>query len=137
MIQFEVRHWNTNREDGVKVGNIFYGRDGYMTIKGYNEYETFLSVGRGKYEPGPARSEGGNHLANFINAVRAHDKSLLNGPVETAHLSSGLAHLGNISYRLERQLEFDPSQERFKNDDEANAMLKRNYRAPFVVPDRI
>ncbi|TFG98849.1 MAG: gfo/Idh/MocA family oxidoreductase, partial [Calditrichales bacterium] len=30
MIQFEVRHWNTNYEDGVKVGNIFYGDKGYM-----------------------------------------------------------------------------------------------------------
>jgi predicted dehydrogenase len=137
MIQFEVRHWNTNSEDGVKVGNIFYGRKGYMLIKGYSTYETYLNVGDGKYEPGPTRSEGGDHFANFINAVRAHDKSLLNGPVETAHLSSALAHLGNISYRLGRTLEFDPTSERFVNDDEADVMLKRKYRAPFVVPEQI
>lgn len=137
MIQFEVRHWNTNTEAGVKVGNIFYGRDGYMVVKGYSSYETFLSVGKQKYEPGPARSEGGDHFANFIKAVRAHDKSILTGPVETAHLSSALAHLGNISYRLGRQLAFDPSKERFINDAEADKMLTRNYRAPYVVPEKI
>ena len=137
MLQFEVRHWNTNYEDGVKVGNIFYGKDGYMLIKGYSKYETYLSVGREKYEPGPSGDQGGDHYANFIDAVRAHDKSILNGPVETAHLSSALAHLGNISYRLGRQLDFNPSQERFVNDDEANAMLKRKYRKPYVVPNRV
>jgi predicted dehydrogenase len=137
MIQFEVRHWNTNYEDGVKVGNIFYGDKGYMLIKGYDTYETYLSVGREKYEPGPTRSEGGDHFKNFIDAVRAHDKSKLNGPVETAHLSSGLAHLGNISHRLERQLTFNPKAERFVGDEEANKMLTRNYRSPYVVPDKI
>ncbi len=85
IIQFEVRHWNTNNEDGVKTGNIFYGSEGYMLIKGYNKYETFLSVGREKYQPGPSGDLEGNHFANFIDAVRAHDKSKLNGPVETAH----------------------------------------------------
>jgi len=57
--------------------------------------------------------------------------------VETAHLASSLAHLGNISYRLERQLQFDPATERFVGEDEANKMLTRNYRAPYVVPEKV
>lgn len=137
IIQFEVRHWCTNNEDGVKVGNIFYGDKGYMKIYGYDRYETFISVGREKYEPGPSGKEGGDHYANFIEAVRKHDKSILHGPVETAHLSSGLAHLGNISYRLGRQLTFDPDTERFPDDDEANEMLTRKYRKPYVVPENV
>jgi len=137
IIEFEVRHWNTNYEDGVKVGNIFYGDKGYMLIKGYDSYETFLNVGSEKYEPGPSRKAGGDHFKNFIEAVRTRDKSLLNAPVETAHLSSALAHLGNISYRLERQLTFNPAAELFIGDDEANSMLTRNYRSPYVVPDKV
>ncbi len=131
MIEFEVRPWCTNTEDGTTVGNIFYGSEGYMVIKGYNKYEVFF--GR-KREPGPKGDQGGDHYKNFIDAVRAHDKSILNGPVETAHLSSALAHIGNISYRLGRQLTFDPGSERFVDDEEANKMLARNYRDPFVVP---
>src|SRR6185312_7731465 len=35
MIEFEVRPWMTNREDDVDVGNIFYGKEGYMIVKWY------------------------------------------------------------------------------------------------------
>ncbi len=131
IIEFEVRPWHTNAEDGATVGNIFYGSEGYMVIKNYTRYETYL--GR-KKEPGPSGDKGGDHFANFIEAVRSGDRSKLNAPVETAHLSSALAHLGNIAYRLNRVLEFDPATERFKNDAEANRMLTRQYREPYVVP---
>ncbi len=69
--------------------------------------------------------------------MRSRKTSDQNGPVETAHLSSPLAHLGNISHRLERQLGFDPVQERFVGDEQANGMLRRKYRAPFVVPEKV
>src|SRR6185437_13998092 len=42
MIEFEVRPWMTNREDDVDVGNIFYGKEGYMIVKWYDYYATFL-----------------------------------------------------------------------------------------------
>ena len=132
MIQFEVRPWMTNKEDGVEIGNFFYGDKGYMVVNGYSEYKTYLGKER---TPGPAGKAGGDHYKNFVDAVRARDKSLLNGPVETAHLASGLAHLGNISYRLGRTLNFDPAREQFTNDDQANLMLGRPYRAPYVVPE--
>lgn len=134
IIQFEVRPWFTNTEGGVGVGNIFYGSEGFMAINGYSSYEVFLGE---KREPGPKGNAGGDHYANFLKAVESRKTSDQNGPVETAHLASSLAHLGNISYRLGRQLEFDPGAERFVGDEEANGMLSRNYRAPFVVPEKV
>ncbi len=134
IIEFEVRPWYTNLEDGAGVGNLFYGSEGYMVIEGYEKFQTFLGKNR---EPGPAGDQGGDHYQNFIDAVRARDTSIQNGPVETAHLASALAHLGNIAFRLDRVLEFDPASERFVDDDEANKMLTRNYREPFVVPKRV
>ena len=134
LIQFEVRPWCTNLEDGVGVGNIFYGSEGYMVINGYRNYQTFLGQRR---VPGPSGEGEGDHYANFIEAVRKHDASILNGPVETSHLSAGLAHLGNIAFRLGRTLKFDPAAERFPGDEEANTFLKRDYREPFVVPERV
>lgn len=137
IIQFEVRNWCTNLEDGAGVGNIFYGDKGYMVIKGYDSYETYLGE---KREKGPSRSEGGEltrHFQNWVDAMRARDMSIQNGPVQTGHLSSALAHLGNISFRLGKQLQFDPVAERFIGDseNEANAMLSRDYRAPYVLPE--
>jgi len=85
------------------------------------------------------RGAGGTdgHFTNFIEAVRKHDKSILNGPVETAHLSSGLAHLGNIAYRLDRVLTFNPDSETFVDDAEADKMLTRDYREDYVVPNKV
>ena len=137
IIQFEVRHWYTNREDGTDVGNIFYGDKGYMVVKGYNSYETFMGDNR---EKGPTNSDRGEldmHFTNWFDAIRARDKSIQNGPVETGHLSSALAHLGNISYRLGRQLNFDPVAERFISDEDANRMLTREYRAPYILPEEV
>ena len=148
IIQFEVRPWCTNSEEGATVGNIFYGEKGILVVDGYDKYITYLGQNREpgksgddgmKAESGMDRGNGGTdgHFANFIDAVRKRDKTILNGPVETAHLSSGLAHLGNIAYRLERVLTFNPSSETFVNDPEADKMLKRNYRGEFVVPENV
>ena len=54
------------------------------------------------------------------------------------HLSqdNGLP-LDGLSYRLGRKLTVDADAEAFVNDPEANALLTRPYRKPFVVPDKI
>lgn len=133
-IEFEVRPWITNAENGAEVGNIFYGSDGYLVVYNYDRYESFL--GR-KKEPGPKNRAGGDHFLNFIQAVRAHDKKILNAPVETAHLSSALAHLGNIAYRTGRTITFDPATETIIGDTEASKLLTRPPRKPYVVPDKV
>jgi predicted dehydrogenase len=69
IIEFEVRPWITNQENGVGVGNIFYGTDGYLVVYNYDRYESF--IGKSK-KPGPSRREGGDHYLNFIEAVRVH-----------------------------------------------------------------
>ncbi len=148
IIQFEVRPWCTNTEEGVTVGNIFYGEKGILVVDGYDKYKTYMGQDRtpgqsgddgGEAASGMERGAGGTtgHFANFIEAVRKHDKSILNGPVETAHLASGLAHLGNIAYRTGRVLEFDPKAENFVNDPEADKYLTRDYREGFEVPENV
>jgi predicted dehydrogenase len=135
MIEFEVRPWTTNSEGGVTVGNIFYGSKGYMIVNGYNSYEVFFGDSK-KAKAGPKGKDSDpltSHFKNFIDAVRSRKPEQLHGPVETAHTSSALAHLGNIAFRLGRRLTFDPKTEKFVNDAEADKMLTREYREPFVV----
>lgn len=137
ILELEVRPWATNEEAGVSVGNIFYGSEGYLVVDGYNSYRTYLGQ---KREPGPQGKSGDplqRHFVNFVDAVRTRDASILNGPVQTAHTSSALAHLGNIAYRLGRKLQFHPSSERFASDPEADTFLTRPYREPFVVPESV
>ncbi len=140
MLVFEVRHWITNNEleshrpgDNI-VGNLFLGSEGIMIIPSYSSYKTFLGKNR---KPGKSGSEGGNHFANFIDAVRNRDQSILNADVEEGHYSSALCHLANAAYRVERTLHIDRNTERAIDDDEANELLTRNYREPFVVPSEV
>ncbi len=140
---FEVRHWITNHEAGIDedrkndpntVGNIFYGSKGYLAVEWYESYKTWLGKDQ---TPGPSKKEPGNNWANFIEALRARDGSKLNAPIEEGALSANLVHMANISYRLGRSLSFDSEKFEFTGDAEANAMMKRQYRKPFVVPDEV
>jgi predicted dehydrogenase len=144
MLVFEVRHWISNHEAGIgeggkrkdsnTVGNTFYGSKGYLAIDGYGQYKTWL--GRDQ-EPGPSKTEDGNNWANFIEAVRSRKQSDLNAPIEEGYMSTVLVHLANISYRLGRTLEFDAQNLSCKGDPEATRMFTRQYRAPFVVPEKV
>ena len=130
------------------MGNIFYGDKGILVVEGYSKYKTFLGKERtpgksgddGQMEAsGMNRGNGGTdgHFKNFIEAVRSHDARILNAPIETGHLSSGLAHLGNIAYRTGRVLTFNAETEKFVNDIEADKMLTRKYRSGFEVPQKV
>ena len=83
-----------------------------------------------------AAAEGG-HFANFIRALRAGDPKLLTCPIEVGYMSSALPLLANISYRLDRSLVFDPARERFVRDRQADRLLTRDYRKPYVVPKSV
>jgi predicted dehydrogenase len=130
ILNFEVRHWDTNDEAGVQIGNIFYGSEGYLTMDTYSRYTIHPKNGESK-----TVDIGGDHFANFIEAVRAHDRSILNAEIEEGHKSSVLGHLANIAYRTGSRLAFDPERERFLGGEaDANALLSRVYRKPYVVP---
>ena len=134
LLQFEVRGLITNDEAKVKIGDIFYGTEGILAITSYTEWQTYMGP---KLEPGESGKGSGDHFANFLQAVKSRDAKSLNGPIEEGHLSSAYCHLGNIAYRLGRKLHINPSSESFVNDAEADAMLTREYRAPFVVPAKV
>jgi len=141
MMSFEVRHWYSNHEAGINgerpgntIGNSFYGAKGYLVIDNYNKYYSFIGP---KQDPGPAKSAGGDHFANFISAVRSRKHEDLNADIEEGALSCNLMHLANISYRLGRTLYWDEKTWTVKNDAEANKMLTREYRKPYVVPEKV
>lgn len=76
------------------------------------------------------------HKENFVQSIRGEVKP--NAEIEEGHRSTLLCHYGNISYRLGGQkLIVDPKTESFIDNPEANALLKREYRAPWVVPEEV
>jgi predicted dehydrogenase len=73
-----------------------------------------------------------DHFRNFIDCVISRRPTA--APVEVAHRSITICHLGNIAMRLGREtLRWDPRTEQIIGDDEAARMLSRRYRAPWSL----
>ncbi len=131
MAEVAVRFWHSNHETSSANGNIFYGADGHLVVSGYNKWEIFSGRNNKLIESGSAPTK---HFENFISAVRSHKTEDQNGPVETAHYSAGLAHLGNIAFMRGKILKFDSKTNQFSNDKKASEMLSKPYREGFEVP---
>jgi len=148
IFEFCTRGLATNPEGMVTIGNIFYGSEGRLEIDADGNWKTYF--GR-RGEPGPdsknipeeiadTQSTVGTgmsgHFGNFIAAIRSGKQTDLTCDIEVGHKSSVLPHLGNIAYRLQRELKFDGKSEKFLNDKEADKLLTRQeWRKPYVVPD--
>ena len=72
-----------------------------------------------------------NHMGNFFDCVEARRMPI--SDFESQHRSVTTCHLGNISMQLGRPLKWDPQQELFVDDPEANALLARPQRSGFEV----
>jgi hypothetical protein len=76
-------------------------------------------------------------MENFLAGVKSRKIADLHADVRIGATSADLVHLANISYRLKHELKFDPTAKRFLDNSEANEMLTRKYRAPYVVPKEV
>lgn len=153
ILEFETRGRFTNGEasTGVKIGNIFFGTEGWMEVNGstwkaYREREEKPFAGS-DMEQGSAAVGGdtsfrtapssAGHFGNFIKAVRSGNRFDLNCDIAVGHMSSVLPLIANISYRVGESLRFNGEFEKFIDNNEANMMLTRKYRAPYVVPKNV
>ena len=75
--------------------------------------------------------ESKEHHLNWLESVKSRKPPI--APVEVAHRSCSACLLHHAAMKLKRKLYWDPAKERFKNDDEANAMLSRPQRAPYAI----
>lgn len=143
MLEFEVRGRYTYREAGlgIEVGNTFFGSEGYLELNG----GTWKAYRGAKDEPFATSTPGDDdqprHWENFLDGIRSGKDDTLRGDINDGFLSSALPLLSNISYRLQRELKIDGTNvknlTKFVNDPDADALLTRVYRAPYVVPQAV
>ena len=149
-LEFETRGRYTNGEGllDIQIGNLFYGTEGRLEIDGStwkafrkSEKEPFAGSADPKKAEGDrnvmAAPGGSDHYGNFMDAIRSGKDENLHCHITEGFLSSALPILANISYRTGRQLKFDGSSEKFVNDKDADAMLTRDYRKPYIVPEQV
>jgi hypothetical protein len=121
----------------VMVGNLFYGTEGWaaMSDQGFQAFkgESNELIADERPERGvPGGDATSLHMQNFLAACRSRNYKDLHDEIGNAYLSAGLCHLANISYRTGRKLTLTAGP-KFANDPEADKMLTRNYRKPYVV----
>ena len=85
------------------VANIWWGSEGYVVAPNYTSGVAFDYDGKelGKWSGGSDQ----HHYDNFVTAVKSRRREDLNLDIEDGHLSSALAHLGNVSWALGKAVE--------------------------------
>lgn len=125
------------KEPGLELasafGAMFYGDKG------------FLNMHRGRFNTKPTSIaqepirdsdvhlyKSDHHFQNWIDCMRSRRQPAAD--VEIGHRTCSVCHLANIARWTGRRLRWDPKQELFPGDDEANALLERTQRAPYQLP---
>ncbi len=72
-----------------------------------------------------------DHHGNWLESIRDNPSPI--APVEEGHRSCTTCLVHHIAMKLKRTVYWDPVKEKFTNDDEANSMLSRPQRAPYVI----
>jgi len=122
----EQRLWSPYFQEGYENGNAFYGTKG-MLILGKQEGWRLYGPRNERRDQMEGQLDGTAHHRNFLDCIKTGQRP--NADVETGHLSATLAHLGNMATRVRRVIHFDPQAERVIGDDEANGLVRREYRA--------
>jgi predicted dehydrogenase len=102
-------------------GDVIYELDKYPEEK--NEKDLELPVA-------PANRA---HQRDFLAAIASRSKPVAD--IEQGHISSASCILANLSMQLGRSLTWDAQKHQVVGDDEANRLLRRPYRKPWVHPE--
>jgi predicted dehydrogenase len=140
---FDMKNMDEYR--GASVGVVVQYENGYVVCPDYNNAAVFDTNGEllrkygnpklpkevvksASYEEVGAVSgdpEIENHYANFLKAVRSRKVADLNGKIIDGHISSGLCHTGNISYRLGKQAAPGVIREKIQGNKDATDSFDR------------
>ena len=79
--------------------------------------------------------ESKEHHGNWLECVR--NRKIPIAPIEVGHRSCSTCLVHQVAMKLKRKVYWDPGKEKFRNDDEANSMLSRPQRWPYVIESHL
>ena len=121
--------------DGVKMivrsggPNRFEGTEGSVELAGKTDPPSLAESVIGPDEIHLFESH--SQHANFLDCVKSRQPTA--APVEVAHRSISVAHLGNIAMLTGRTIRWDPATEEILDDPQASRLLSRAKREPWRV----
>ncbi len=150
-VLWEHRTWGTEPDPKYPWGATIYGDKGTLKAS-VNSYD-FIPFGNGKpihrdvvmeldkYPVDRTEKDLERHVAP---AIRVHMKDFLRAigtrgkpvaDIEEGHISTTSCILANLAMKLGRTLAWDPRKQEVVGDEEANKLLRRPYRKPWVHPE--
>lgn len=137
-VAWEHRQFGGNAAEKHNVGCYFYGTEGMLHL-GWLDGWTFYPTGRSRE---PIHEEAQLHLPdqqnipelwdNFLACIESGQKPV--SDIEFGHRSTTMSLLGMLSLKLGRSVRWDGEKEVIPGDDEANRLLRREYRQPWQYP---
>ena len=145
------RTWGNAPDPEYPWAAFIYGENG--TLKADVHKYDFIPRGQGKKEHGEAlfeyekfpedktekdlerhvASAVRRHWKNFLNMVETRGRPV--SDIEQGYITAASCILANISCQLGRTLAWDPQKGQVVGDDEANRLLRRQYRRPWIHPE--
>jgi predicted dehydrogenase len=149
-VNWQMRTWGDPPDPKYTWGATFYGDKGTLktSVYGYD----FIPVGKGQpihkdvtyeleqYPEDKTEKDLEKHVApavrhhmqDFLAAIDSRGKPVAD--IEQGHISTASCILANNAMKLGRTITWDPQKQQAVNDPEANQMLARPYRKPWVHP---
>jgi len=140
LLVWESRSSNGRKIEGADRGIIFYGENGSLDT-GDDSYKVFDLTGKlvtevksdsaesnslqGRNLASPNLIMDSQHVADFLDAIRNNRRP--NCDVETGYKSVVAMQLGNISWRVGRDLKINPENGHIVNDQDAQKLWSRTY----------
>lgn len=137
-IMWENRSCNGRKIEGLDRGIIFYGDNGSLDTGG-DSYKIYDLQGKlveevnpdsgesleGRNTASPSLGMDNLHVMDFLDAIRNNRRP--NCDVELGHKSTMAMQLGNISWRVGRDLKIDPQNGHIMDDIDAQKLWGRSY----------
>ncbi|MEN6424167.1 MAG: Gfo/Idh/MocA family oxidoreductase [Phycisphaerales bacterium] len=121
-----------NHVGGNCLGLTFHGSEGTLYVGRDGLWTKPEPIAEAPMGPNDVRLEESNdHHGNWLDCICQRRRCIAD--VEIGARSATICHLGNIAYQLRQELAWDPVQERFVDNEEANKLLSRPMRSPWHI----
>jgi predicted dehydrogenase len=136
-VMWEHRLWGTgDLNPSFNNGVFFYGEK--ATLFASDHKIVVMPAGKNQQQEEMSISSSGvqeNHMADFLNAVRAKNKSMLSCTIKDAFQSTATVQLAMASYYTNSKVDWDATNKTIVNNHEAQKMLARPYRGMYQRPE--
>ena len=135
---WEHRQYAANHAEKHNIGCYFYGTEGTLHL-GWLDGWTFYPADSRKptlHEDAKLHKPDDQNIpelwADFLESIKSGRRPVCD--IEIGHRSTNMSLLGMLSWKLGRSVRWDGERETILNDPDANKLLRREYRPPWVYP---